>query len=665
MALEETAAQRQPYVLGRWRIDPGAYALSDGARTQYVEPRAMAVLDYLAANHGRTVSREELLDAIWKTRFVVEETLTRCISQLRQIFEDDPRNPTYIQTIPKLGYRLLVAPQPIGAASPAPLVEAGSTAVSAAPSQAEPGPSWRAWIWSGVAIFVAAAFGIGTLLWWQGLAPLNTVVQSPASPITARPTIARQSVAILPFNSFSTDSGAIAFADGMTEELIQLLSRVPDLKVPSRTSAFYFRDHPSDLKTIANLLGVAHVLEGSVRQQDTQMRITVQLIDARSDSHLWTETIDAELVNVLEVQRRIATTVAQKLNIALGRELWPDRQPATTDMAAYQSYVQARALQRRRTGPALLESIDLYKAAVERDPRFAPAWTDLALIYWVTPAYIDVPDEQIATWDRLAKSSAHRALELDPYAGIAHVVLADAARSDYRWVEGEQGYRQAFASTPGDALVITWYADMLVMTGRIDASLQYYQLGMRLDPLSPIAAVSLARANLYAGRYQEVRHLLDRAQQLGFDSAFAKRLDAYLHLHAGDRAGARKLWSEIEDPAEAKAMIAVVDALGDASLRPSALVAIEHLPPWRYLPLRGRMFAAGLLGAREEAWRAAEQGLASGLDPTEDWWLPESASIRTDPRFPQLLEKMNLLPYWHAYGWADACRPEADSVRCR
>src|SRR5215510_14264556 len=129
MAPPDPISLRQPYQLGRWRVDPGAYELSDGARTERVEPRAMAVLDYLALNHGRTVSREELLDNVWKTRFVVEEALTRCISQLRQILEDDPRNPTYIQTIPKLGYRLLIVPSGSAPASAAPPATAAAEPV--------------------------------------------------------------------------------------------------------------------------------------------------------------------------------------------------------------------------------------------------------------------------------------------------------------------------------------------------------------------------------------------------------------------------------------------------------------------------------------------------------------------------------------------------------
>lgn len=629
--------------LGRWRVDPGACALSDGTRTEHVEPRAMAVLSYLAAHAGRTVSRDELLDEVWKTRHVVEEVLTRCISQLRQILEDDPHRPTFIQTIPKVGYRLLVPPN-------------DDTAI--------PRPSRRSWFRTSAALGVLLALG-AVLAWWRTETPhsnaTNAVKESSTS---ATDHASSNSVAILPFQSFSQDPESIAFADGVTEELIQLLASVPDLKVPSRTSSFYFKDHPSELPAIAAALGVANVLEGSVRRDGRRIRITVQLIAVQSNSHLWSESFDRDFGSLIDLQKEIATTVAQRLNIALDPALWRHRRLATTDMTAYQAYGQARSNFLRGDAKGALESIDLFKVAVERDPNFAPAWASLAFVYWVQPALVRTSPEQMSTLDALTLSSARRALAIDPQNGIALAVLADMDRVAYRWREADRGDARALAAAPGDVVVLNRYAETLCQAGRLRQCANRALTLWQIDPLSYSAATSLATVRLLEGRDEEARQLLVRASALGATGEWIGIFEAYVNLRLLNFDDARRYWAQHPDPTEARAMTDVISALQKPERRTAALAGIRSLPAWDYSPFRGRLFAACLLGEREAAFEAAQAGRAAKLEPTAMWWIREASIVRGDARFVPLMQEMNLVAYWQEFGFADDCAQSGAEIRC-
>jgi TolB-like protein len=611
---------------------------------------------HLAARHGVTVSREELLDAVWKTRFVVEEALTRCISQLRQSLDDDPRNPQFLQTIPKLGYRLLIAPEPI------PPVQAALpvTAMLAA----RPMGLLRTPI--GRALFMTIGVGVLAGLWWATSHMLDA--STPAeSRVQGEPTLwpaPQESVAILPFVSMGADAADAAFADGMTEELIQLLARVPRLRVPSRTSSFHFRDRKVPIATIGRQLGVAHVLEGSIRREGERLRITVQLIDVRNDAHIWSEVYDRTLADIFDVQQQIATSIAQKLADSLRLELAIGRTSATKDMVAYQLYLEARVGQHEPTKASMQASIELYKSALERDPQFAAAWEALALTYWTLPGYADVDPSEVPRLDALATAAAERALALDDSLGGAHMVFADYDHSQRRSAAAEARHRRALAAVPGNVALHVGYAAMLGETGRLAESLRHRQIAWTLEPLSGNVAFHLARGYSLGGRYDDALRLARLSRQLGFDMPSLDHLEAYLQVHARNFEAARALWVKHGDSEEARVMVQVLQAVENPQLRPAALTAISALPPWNALPFRGRFFAACLLGDREAAFQAAAAGVEGGLDATDNWWIPEATLLRADSRFPELARRMNFVPAWHAYGWPDACQAEGDIFKC-
>lgn len=646
--------ERQPFFLGAWRVDPDLCQLSQDGRQIHIEPRAMAVLCHLAARPNTTVSREDLFDAVWKTRYVGDEALTRTISQLRQALDDDPRQPRFLQTIPKLGYRLLVAPQPVPADVPAQLA---AVTPDAATEIALPASRRRPAMLLALCVLV----GLLATVWLLVERPTGTPneVEAMRSPPA---TVPEHSVAILPFIDMSGDASAAAFADGMTEEIIQLLARVPGLRVPSRTSSFHFRDRAVELKVIGRELRVAHVLEGSIRRDGDRVRVTAQLVDARTDEHLWADTYERDLRDIFAIQQEIAIAIAQRLRISLGREL-ASRQPLTSDMVAYQLYIDAQLHRDRGRGPR--QTIEMYEAAVERDPQFAAAWASLASAYWTAPGYMDVPAEQVPAFDRAAIRSAQRALELDDTLSVAHSTLADVDHSQRRYSAAEARHRRALASSPGGTSTHVGYAAMLGEVGRARESVQHMRIAWRLDPLSPDAAFRLARAHLIAGDDEEAQQAMQRARRLGFRGVVLDHMEAYVSARDGDHRNAMLIWARSAEAVEAEAMSEVFAALQNPVRRPQALAAIQQLPPWHPLPFRGRLFAACLLGDGEAAWQAATAGVEAGLEPTDNWWIEEAAVLRTQPRFQQLAEEMQFPPYWREYASPDKCRMVGDRLSCQ
>src|SRR5690606_36154630 len=295
-----------------------------------------------------------------------------------------------------------------------------------------------------------------------------------------RAIVQQRSVAVLPFVAIGGNPRDELLADGMTEEIIHLLASVPGLHVTSRTSSFHFKGREASVEEIARQLGVAHVLAGSVRSDDERFRVTVQLIDVAADAHIWSEAFEGELAGFLEVQKAIATAVAQRLNLSPDRRLLTG-EPATHDLAAWQLFVEAWLAVERFDERSIRDGIRLFEAALERDAQFGNAWSGLALARWVLPAVSDMPLEEVAQSARLPLVGAGGAAELAPSTGSARFVLADAARVRHDFAEAETRYRAALAGLPGEAILHYGYSNVLANVGRARAALAEAQVNQRLD----------------------------------------------------------------------------------------------------------------------------------------------------------------------------------------
>jgi len=273
-----------PLRIGDWRVDPQLGQISRGTQVERLEARTLRLLMYLANRAGETVSIEELLDHVWTGVVVTQDSVYQAVTSLRRLLGDDAKQPKYIATVPRLGYRLVAA---VSLWSDDPLILAPATEASAPKGKRR----WPALTGLSLLILLAAFAG-----WWR---------------VDAR---AEKSVAVLPFLDItSQDMNEEYFADGMTEELINRLSRLPGFKVPSPTASFYYKDKQLPVAQIARQLHVTYLLDGSLRQSGETLRVTARLTRAADGYVVWARNFDRPKADELTVQDEIATEVAQAL----------------------------------------------------------------------------------------------------------------------------------------------------------------------------------------------------------------------------------------------------------------------------------------------------------------------------------------------------------------
>jgi TolB-like protein/Tfp pilus assembly protein PilF len=343
------------------------------------------------------------------------------------------------------------------------------------------------------------------------------------------------SIAVLPFVNMSRDEENEYFADGLSEELLNVLTKIRGLRVASRTSAFSFKGKGVDIPTVAQKLNVATVLEGSVRKSGKRVRITAQLIEVSSDSHLWSETYDRELDDIFAVQDDIAQSVVKELRTALlGRppEAVADtvvaadvRQAATgrsDNPEAFQLYLQGKFYGERITQADTDKAIDLYKRALVIDPDFALAWTGLSHIYQLQAGYGFAPIDE--GYER-ARDAAQRALRLAPDLAEGHIALGTVLEGhDWNWPAAEASFRRALELAPGDANALRAAAQLARVLGRVDEALELIRKAIALDPLSARTHRQAAMIAVMGRRFDDAaasfQLALDLAPNAGLNQGF-------------------------------------------------------------------------------------------------------------------------------------------------
>ena len=297
-----------------------------------------------------------------------------------------------------------------------------------------------------------------------------------------------KSIAVLPFVNMSDDPGNEYFSDGISEELLNLLSKISEMRVISRSSSFAFKGEKTDIPTVAKKLNVAHVLEGSVRKAGNQVRITAQLIDARSDTHLWSETYDRELENIFDVQDEISEAIVGALKESLNIQLETAPKTITaTNTEAHDAYLRGRYLLVQRTPTTIERAAREFEKAIALDPDYSRAYAELAI---VTLLQVQVnygnlpPDEAIIRATALGK----RSMELDPNLAEAHAATGFVLWYQFKPEDALAHYRRAIQINPNYSIVHVWMAAVLGWIGRYDEEFAALETALRLDPLSKVAS---------------------------------------------------------------------------------------------------------------------------------------------------------------------------------
>jgi adenylate cyclase len=516
-------------------------------------------------------------------------------------------------------------------------------------------------------IVVALAFILADRFWpgaetVEQTAPPTEVVTQPVSIEPETPPTPDTSIAVLPFVNMSDDPGNEYFSDGISEELLNVLVRVEGLRVVSRTSSFAFKGTDISLPAIATQLNVSHVLEGSVRKAGNKVRVTAQLIDVRTDSHLWSETYDRELEDIFAIQDEISGRIVEALKMALGASaqgVMANIQKPTQNLEAYELYLRGRYFWQRRSEDDIRRAINLFEEATGLDPTFARAWSSLAAAHITLPTYSDALDLEHFP---LAVSFAQKALALDDTLAEAYAVLGDVARSHQNLLEAEAHYLLAIGHEPKNSTAHLWYGEHLMVVGRIRDALEETLVAYQLDPLHPGTNSNLSWAYIFLKDADNALKYGAAAWDLGNVRGLYSQLLAYLYLEDFDRAS--DVIGRLENP-RAALFTRVLEAKRDTQNKQSFanfLTEYEAVLP-RSLLWSGN---AGI-GRVDEAFRLARQALDSADTPINAWWTLwryEMAPFRQDPQFFEFVTDLGLVENWREYGWPDACQPEGDSVIC-
>jgi TolB-like protein/DNA-binding winged helix-turn-helix (wHTH) protein/Flp pilus assembly protein TadD len=470
------------FLVGEFRVNSTLDEISKlGVKTK-LEPRTMRLLLCLAEHAGQVLSVEQLLDLVWKDVIVSPDSVYQVIASLRRILGDDPKDPKYIANVMRRGYRLIATVGP------------PTSATESANAPAESKASKLPVIVVSAAVLILAAI-VGFREAWVRKPPPSAVQPVSDTLLSDHD----KSVAVLPFLDMSENKDEEYFADGMSEELITTLTRIPELRIPARTSSFYFKGKQATISEIAKSLAVQYVLEGSVRKSGTMLRTTVQLVRADNGYHLWAQTYDRDLRDALKVQDEIALAVVKALKLSLLGDANRSATP-TVNPAAYSLYLQARFLERRDATGDYASAVAYLKKALNIDPQFASGWAELALVQ--VAFFYTFTSVSASTIRSEAAEAANKALALDPNLPDAHLAMARVlSHIDWDWSAAEVEFNRTVALDPANSDALLGLAKIAAINGHLDQALELSQRIIRQDPLNDGAYFTLATLQSRRGDY--------------------------------------------------------------------------------------------------------------------------------------------------------------------
>lgn len=465
------------FYLADWYVDTGANRLCRGDTEVRLENKVMAVLHYLAQHPGELVTRESLESAVWGRTVVGYDALTRCIARLRKVLEDDSRQPRYIETIPKKGYRLIAPVSADVLPGEVSRVEEGPSQTPAAPRPRLLGQNRLLLLSAGLVL------GLLLILLFESGEQLDTTVNRPWA-------AGRPSMVVLPFDNIGGDSRHDYFSDGISVDITTALSQLSGLFVISPGTATDFRGGPVDSKQVADALGVRYVVEGSVRRDRDRLRVNVHLVDTDSGRYLWSEKYDRELRNVFEVQDDITANIVSALSVQLTQaEKHRTARRYTASIEAYDDFLRGQALYGHNTERENLQARDYYQRALDRDAGFARAYSAMAMTYVAQHRYGWGPASAGNLDQALRLAEQGRAL--DQTLPQAHWMLAyvQVFRQQYR--QARLAAERAIALDPNYANSYVTLAVCQMHFGESQQALQLLRKAMLLNPHYPAAYASV------------------------------------------------------------------------------------------------------------------------------------------------------------------------------
>ena len=471
------------YEFGPFRLDTEEKVLAREGQAVPIPPKDAETLVVLVEKAGHIVEKDELLEKVWPGVFIEENNLARRIFNLRQVLGEGPDGRKYIETVPKRGYRFVGSVKEQGES-------AQSSALTSPPSNSRQ-PIARTvhlrslWVWALTAVLVVAASLLAQHFWLAR----NSSPQ-------------RIMLAVLPFENLSGDANEDYFADGLTEEMIAQLGQVQPsrLGVIARTSTARYKHTQESIAQISQELRVGYVMEGSVRRGGGRVRITAQLIQAAQQTHVWAETYERSLDDVLSIQREIAQKITDSLSIELLPANAASEVNAHLNLESYDKYLLGLHELGQGTRDGVTKAIQYFQEAIEKDPKDARLYSALSQAYDAATTYYRAPAEVMPR----AKEAALRAVELDPNLASAHVKLGYVRLFfDWDWPAAEKEYHRALEINPSSPEAQLGYANYLGTLGHFDEALSRVQQAYLYDPLAVESRNEALWIYYFSGRMPE------------------------------------------------------------------------------------------------------------------------------------------------------------------
>jgi TolB-like protein/DNA-binding winged helix-turn-helix (wHTH) protein/Tfp pilus assembly protein PilF len=625
--LQTPADTSERVLFGNFEFDCRTGDLRRDGASLKLEPQPAKVLGVLIRSAGRVVTRAELAQQVWGEETFVdfEQGLNYAIRRIRIALDDVAERPQFLETLPKKGYRF-IAPVSHAPQNKAPALSAVAPASTAVPPS-KPAQSRRTLLW------ISAA----TLLLAAGIFTTVRLSRRNGEAAVGRPV---QSIAVLPLRNLSNDPEQEYFSEGMTDELITDLAKVNGLRVISHTSVERYKQGTTPLPQIARELGVDAIVEGTVTRAGNRVRISAQLIDSRTDMHLWAESYERELPDVLALQDVLANDIADGIRPKVASKQSASlSESRKTNPEAFDAYLRGRYLWNKRNSQAIGKATEYFQEAIQKDPNFALAYSGLSDCYWIGwGAKIDHP---------LAEQYARKAISLAPDLAEGHASLGMILIHNRDLDAGQKELRRAIELNPNYAMAHHFYSTYLLSVGLTDDALAESDLALQLDPFG--VAVNSMRTFILidSNKLDQALTQANRVAEIAPQTAPAYELLSRVYwlqgrvpeaIDADRKSGTINLfmqWVRDQDEVEAVYTRSGVQA---ARLRAAQFNEKD----------KGAFSAAYLYGLAKDNDQAFEN-LDAAYSRKDEISLeiktaPEFASVRNDPRYPALLRKLGLAP---------------------
>ena len=617
-----TVSARQVVCFGPFELDLHSGELFKHGSRIKLQGQPIQILCILLEQPGKLVTREEISQKLWPSDTFVdfEHSLNTAVKKLRTALGDEAETPRYIETLPRRGYRFIgeiKEPTPVGP-EPANTVPVPSPA----PPLKAPMPRWVAVLLGSIALLALLTTATLLVLHYRSSGRI-------------------ESIAVLPLANLSGDQEQEYFADGMTEELITDLAQIKALRVISRTSVMRYKGSKKSLPEIGRELDVDAVLEGSVQRSGDRVRISAQLIQTSSDHHLWAQSYERDVKDVLALRDELARAIASEIRI----EVTPKEQIRLTQAPrvvpeAYEAYLKGRRFADKSTPEGLTSAIEYFGQAVAKNPKYALAWASLGHAYFLRSFISESPI------DERCIPAMKKAMELDENLAEAHVDFADLIfHRDWMWQEGEDEFRRAVELDPGSVDAQLHYAISLWQLGRFDEAIREMRRSRDLDPLSVGINLSLASLLRDAKRFDEAEKQFLKTIELEPDY-----VPAYLGLASLYEDTGRSELAAINygksvnlqvDLADKQSLLAAIQKGGAQGYWNEVLeLAVEGSKHRPVPPITLATFYAHA-GNKERAIQLLQVAYEQ-RSPRLTWiyaqytWDP----LRSDPRFQEIIRKM-------------------------